>query len=52
MMLLNLIFSKCTALYNFINHKKKINPLMYIDDLKRFAEKEKELETLIQAARI
>ena len=37
---------------NFINHKKKINHLMYMDDITLFAKNEKELENLIRAMRI
>ena len=37
---------------NFINRKKKVNYLMYSDDINLFAKNEKELETLLQAVRI
>ena len=37
---------------NFINGKKKINHLMYMDGIKLFAKYDKELGTLIQAVRI
>ena len=37
---------------NFINRKKKINHLMYMDDTKLFAKNEKELETLIPVVKI
>ena len=47
MMPLNHILRKCTA-----GSQKKINHLMYMDDIKLFAKNEKELETLIQAVRI
>ena len=49
---LNHILRKCTGGYNLHELQEKINPLMYIDDIKLFVKKEKELETLIQAVRI
>ena len=48
----NPIFTKCTGNYKFTESQEKINPLMYMDDIKLFAKKEKELETLIQTIRI
>ena len=38
--------------YKFTKLQKRINHLMYIDDIKLFAKNEKELETLIQTIRI
>ena len=40
------------SLYILNKSQGKINLLMYIDDSKPFAKKEKELETLTQAVRI
>ena len=37
---------------NSTNRKKKINHLMYVDDMKLFTKNEKELETLMQPVRI
>ena len=36
----------------FTNSQEKINHLMYMDDIKKFAKNEKELETLVQTIRI
>ena len=52
MMPLNHILRKCTAGYKLIKSHKKINHLMYMDDIKLFAKNERELETLIHAIRI
>ena len=52
MMPLNHILRKCTAGYKFSKSLEKINHLMYMDDIKLFAENKKELETLIQTVRI
>ena len=52
MMLLNHILRKCTAEYKLSRLQKKINNLMYIGDIKLFAKKEKEMETLIHVVRI
>ena len=52
MMLLNHILRKCTAGYKLSRSQKKINHLMYMDDIKVFAKNEKELETLIHTVRI
>ena len=52
MMPLNHILRKCTAGYKLSRSQEKINPLMYMDDIKLFAKNEKELETLIHAVRI
>ena len=49
MMPLNHILRKCTAGYK-PKSQENINHLMYMDDIKRFAKNEKELETLIQTA--
>ena len=37
---------------NLLNPRKKINRLMYMDDMKLFATNKKELETLIQGVRV
>ena len=52
MMPLNQILRKCTAGYKLSRPQKKVNPLMYTDDIKPFAKNEKELETLIHTVRI
>ena len=52
MMPLNPIHRKCTAGYKLSRLQEKINPLMYMDDIKLFAKNEKELKTLIHAVRI
>ena len=51
-MLFSYVLRKCTAGYKLRKSQEKINHLMYIDDIKLFATKEKELETLIHAVRI
>ena len=48
-MLLNHILRKCTARYKLSKLPEKLNHLMYMDDIKMFAQNEKELETLIHA---
>ena len=52
MMPLNHILRKKTAGYKLSRSQKKINHLMYMDDIELFAKNEKELETLIHAVRI
>ena len=52
MMPLNHILKKCAAGYKLSGSQEKINHLMDMDDIKLFAKKEKELETLIHAVRI
>ena len=52
MMPLNHILRKCTAGYKLSRSQKKINHLIYMDDIKRFAKNVKELESLIHAVRI
>ena len=52
MMPLNHIHRKCTAGYNLGKSQEKINHLIYMDDIKLFAKKEKELETLMHTVRI
>ena len=52
MMPLNYIFRKCTAGYKLSRSQEKINHLIYMDDIKQFAKKEKELEILIYTVRI
>ena len=47
MMSLNHILRKCTAGYKLSKSQKKINHLIYMDDIKLFAKNEEELETLI-----
>ena len=52
MMPLNHILRKCTTGYKLSKSQEKINHLMYMDDIKLFAPKEKELETLKRTVRI
>ena len=52
MMPLNHILWKCTAGYKLSKSQEKINHLMYMDDIKLFANNENELETLIHTERI
>ena len=52
MMPLNHILRECIGGYKFTKTQEKINHLMYMDDIKLFAKKEKELEKIIQAVRI
>ena len=49
MMPLNHILRECICSYKFTKVQEKINHLMYKDDIKLFANNEKELETLLQA---
>ena len=49
---LYLILRKCIAGYELSKSQEKINHLMYMDDIKRFAKNEKELETQKQTVRI
>ena len=51
MMPLNHIHRKYTAGCKLCKSPEKINLLMYMDDIKQFTKKEKELETLIHAVR-
>ena len=52
MMPLHHIFRKFTAKCKLIKSQEKFNHLMYMDDIKLFAKKEKELETQIHTVRI
>ena len=52
MMPLSHELKKCTGEYKLHKSQKKINHLMYMNDIKLFAKNEKEMETLIQAVRI
>ena len=52
MMSLNHILRNCTAEHKLSKLQKKINMLMYIDNIKLFAKSERELEPLIQTVRI
>ena len=52
MMPLNHIIRKCTGGYTLKKSPEKINHLIYMDDIKLFAQNEKELEILIRAGRI
>ena len=49
---LNPQLRKRTAGYQLSKSQEKINHIIYMDDIKRFAKKEKELETLLHAVRI
>ena len=52
MMPLNHILRKCAAGYKLSRSQEKIDHLLYVDDIKLFAKKEREPETLIHAVRI
>ena len=52
MMSLYHILRKCTAGYKLSRSQENINHQKYTDDMKLFAKKEKELETLIHAVGI
>ena len=52
MMPRNHVLRKCAAGYKLNRLQEKINHLMYVDDIKLFAKKEKELEALMHAVRI
>ena len=52
MMPLSQILRKCTAGYKLSRSQEKVNHLIYMGDIKLFAENEKELETLIHTSRI
>ena len=49
---LNHTLRKCTSGYKLSRSQEKIKHPMYMDDIKLFAKKEKELETLIHTVRI
>ena len=49
---LNHILRKCTTGYKLSRLQEKVNPLMYMDDIKLLAKNEKEWETLIHTIRI
>ena len=49
---INHILRKCTAGYKLSKSQEKINHVMYMDNIKLFAKKKKELQTLIQTVRI
>ena len=51
MMPLNHILRKCAAGYKLSRSQEKINHLIYMDNIKLFAENKKELETLIHAVK-
>ena len=52
MMPLNYILRKFNGGYKFTELQEKFNYLIYMDDIKLFAKKEKELESLVQTIRI
>ena len=47
----NQILRKYTGATTFQNHRKRINHLMYLDDIKVFAKMKRELENLTQIIR-
>ena len=51
-MQLDHIFRKCIGGYKLNKSQEKINPLIYMNDMKLSAKKEKELKTLIKTVRI
>ena len=52
MISLSQIFRKCTDGYKLSKSQEMINHSMYMNDIKLFSKKEKELETMIQTVRI
>ena len=49
---LSLILRKAKAAYQFSESKKKINHLLFMDDLKFYSRSEKELDSLIQTVHV
>ena len=49
---LTYILRKSRPGYEFAKNGKKINHLLYMDDLKLFAKNEKDLDSLIQSVRV
>ena len=49
---LSLVLTKAKAAYEFSGSKEKINPLLFMDDLKLYNRSEKELDSLVQTIRI
>ena len=49
---LTLILHKSESTYQFLSNKKKINHLLFMDDLKLYAKNEKGLKSLVQTVRI
>ena len=49
---LNHILRKCVGGYKFTKSQEKINPLMYIDDIKLFVKNKKDLEIQIEVVKI
>ena len=49
---LTLIWHKSESAYQFLSNKKKINQLLFMDDLKLYAKNEKGLKSLVQTVRI
>ena len=52
LILLSLILRKAKAVYEFSGSKKKINHLLFMDDLKLYSSNEKELDSLVQTVHI
>ena len=49
---LSLILRKVKAGYEFSESKKKINHLLFMDDLKLYSQSEKGLDSLVQTVRV
>ena len=49
---LSLILRKTKAAYEFSESKKKINHLLFMDDLKFYSRSEKGLDSLVQTVRV
>ena len=49
---LSLILRKAKAAYEFSESKKKINHLLFMDDLKSYSRSEKGLDSLVQTVRV
>ena len=49
---LSLILRKAKSAYEFSKSKEKINPLLFMDDLKLYSRSEKGLDSLVQTGRV
>ena len=49
---LRLILRKAKAAYEFSESKEKINHLLFMDDLKLYSRRQKELDSLVQKVRV
>ena len=49
---LSLILTKAKAAYEFSEGKEKINPLLFMDNLKLYSQSEKGLDSLVQTVHV